>query len=1634
MKIRNIQEYIKQWSDSESLHLLGTDDEPFLSKLNGVETQLDAWIEGSASFANNAQEQLFYEFVQNAFDADADSLMFFMNESYLIILNNGVPFFTDPCSDKERDGQLYNFLAKGKSQKRNDNTKLGNFGQGSKLLYTLIADTGLRNTSELLNVSIKQKKRGPYLISWANDAQLQNFLLDRNQWEYGAFDDWENNMLVAKILMSYYPVAPGIDEDLFSKEELSNAISSFEKLVNPRRNINRLRQGTALIVPLGKGQYERINEPNNVKHVRERLGDFAAIQADKPQNKKHNLQHIYVFDEEVLLRKVNSIFLDDVNIEGNRVGYQIAFNPEFATAGTVNFYKALPIHETRYGLGFIIDSENFEVDDSRQRIQDKEKTAKILQIVFKKLKESIYDIIRNDASRWDYIYQSLLNTNIPDGEDYQYIRNLFNEFLLPILLTHVHTNTGVYMTKENVWHAIPECMASVIPLSQIGVAKNWIKQEDFQKLKSYHKIVIQSVNIKDVLNLADQNRLISWIKELAAEKYKDFFDLISPHIEKIEKRALRTNFGNVYSWADLVSTKNILFAIENSIFSYFDIYPKIEYFPIPLLLSDQYSKISYWTTIFGKIESNIAFYAADSAALNSACGLLREMYKADPNVFGQKVRNFSLLSNVHGERLPFRQLFVTRPQGTILYDEFVVKAPIPSNAMKEWFASEDCLWEWIKVNFERIKTLNDWSDCVDKYLYDIKSAYTQTKVHPLEEKKLDLYLDYNGEIISPYKALSNQGKLNNHEYELFTDLFSSISFVPTRFRNKLDEPYFSLSTNKISVEDCLTDDTMVSLVIVPILFKLKSSLLKGKFIKKNNDKYSFISFNGRNYLDVGIDNDIRKVYNGLNYHAIPEEIVTYVPDDYKEECAPNNKDLLLDAIKDSPNRAYLLPLVDKADSVVKESYFKYIKLNISKKLVEKDIEWRVIKYAITHPEWQDSVFEAILFNGDSLPDSIHGTTVECNGTQYDIYELIEDIKVSNEAIENFLALLPEPELFRQTFYVGDRVEQMDYDDVYRNIPPDTELTVKQLEYCFDYAIASNRTDLTLGLADESNLPAALTMIYERKFRNFNRLFAISGYDSTCQVFADKLILLKEEYLPNVLHNWLTEHQDAYMLMDDLMTVDTPLISVRKAVLSNQDIFITDIEESDVLDRTIQWLTSIDVQYDSQAYHTVIKLLNALPNTLSNIPLLRFTSVATITEGEEKKIVPILKLSSLFENRYYLNDAFEASRKFFIQHFVDSNEFYKWVTKHNICIFPHSEFLTDHKLNKKLRIEANQIAIESADCKEWSGILYEKWKESNPNYRILLSQTPIVISFTLTCCGEILYQEQIGNKEFGFKRTNDKGDNYVMVREASTTKQVMDNLKICKDEPSLDWFRPAYIELSDLLLNMIQEKQDVDAILSPTYSGGGGSTGGSARGNRGGNLQVPDNMLAAVRNMINNLTADELNAIDERWEDIRKALQTMDEEEPTSMVRATIGYIGEQIYDRYLTKRCIPHEYVAEHEGEYDFKVEQGEETVYVDVKTNLYSLEDGTAPFYIHKSQSAFMQTHPEAKFRIVRVSLKDINIEREYARIKKIYGAEAAPATDTKLQKECQKIADKYWRGASIDVFDAKSPEYGLSITKLKS
>lgn len=111
MNVRNISQYITKLCGKETLDLLGSNKELLLQKIYGQDPsrdQVKTVISDAASFASNAEEQLFYEFVQNAYDANADSLFFYANEKYLIVLNNGEPFYTDFDifeSETIRDGQ-----------------------------------------------------------------------------------------------------------------------------------------------------------------------------------------------------------------------------------------------------------------------------------------------------------------------------------------------------------------------------------------------------------------------------------------------------------------------------------------------------------------------------------------------------------------------------------------------------------------------------------------------------------------------------------------------------------------------------------------------------------------------------------------------------------------------------------------------------------------------------------------------------------------------------------------------------------------------------------------------------------------------------------------------------------------------------------------------------------------------------------------------------------------------------------------------------------------------------------------------------------------------------------------------------------------------------------------------------------------------------------------------------------------------------------------------------------------------------------------------------------------------------------------------------------------------------------------
>ena len=124
MKVRDIKQYrekilVKRDDIDYNTHCLGEKEEPLLKDFYGSGKNIDNIVGQISKFAKNTQTQIFYEFLQNADDAKASQAFFFFEENHFVVINNGLPFFTD-TPDNKRKGQLFSFLGKEKNDKYGD--------------------------------------------------------------------------------------------------------------------------------------------------------------------------------------------------------------------------------------------------------------------------------------------------------------------------------------------------------------------------------------------------------------------------------------------------------------------------------------------------------------------------------------------------------------------------------------------------------------------------------------------------------------------------------------------------------------------------------------------------------------------------------------------------------------------------------------------------------------------------------------------------------------------------------------------------------------------------------------------------------------------------------------------------------------------------------------------------------------------------------------------------------------------------------------------------------------------------------------------------------------------------------------------------------------------------------------------------------------------------------------------------------------------------------------------------------------------------------------------------------------------------------------------------------------------------
>lgn len=1674
MTIRDLSQYIKALCGEESLDLLGTNKELLLQKIYGQDPspdQVKSVISDAASFASNAEEQLFYEFVQNAYDASADSLFFYANENYLVVLNNGEPFYTDFDifdTDTLRDGQLYNFLAKGKSLKRSDITKLGKYGQGSKLLYTLLTEVSeSEENEELLIKTLYEEKKGPYLISWYDRRQLANLLQKQGVWTPAQGDDYKENILFAKILMSYYPIAPGTSEELFSTKEALDGIEAFDSLVDPRRNLNFLNRGTALIIPLGKGKYEKITSVANLERVKTRLGGFSSITKDQERNEGKTVDHIYVMGEEVEQHEVQSVFVE-FKVDDRPFYYHFAFNPIFAEKNFVNLFKGLPILETKLRLGFIIDSQKFDVDSSRQRISDKDKTKGQLIRAFKELVKDLREIKKTNPAKFDYIYKAIAATKYLEGEDFRFIKEAFQEVFVPFFEEFVLTSTGEYERKENVRSFAEEYK---VPLKEIGISKyKWI-DDTIKKDLHRHKVDVDVIDFSTLLSDADSTKLAAWVKSLTIHDYKDFNELCDSHKTESgvqDNKIFRSNKGNLYSYNELKSAANIYYPYEEGMK-----FGECEH--INEILSNV-DMTSYIVNLFEKIKTNIESFRLSDSTKDDAANLL-EWIATKSEYYISRIRGeILLLQNWHGIYDSFENILSERPNDTMLFDNYCVKGYVPEAVKKNsWLlnpakAKKSC-WQWLLSHWESLKQDEEWGENTHKYIADIKKVYKAIGTDAqgnTDKTEITLYLDEEGKPIPHLRAIvNNVSRLTEEEYNYMGEKVSHLRLLPYEYHKELMEAPFRVETVQSSniVNESLTADEK----LLRIFIKITDEYLRLYRTQENSGKYVITkTSSGYNYID-SVPSDLQSELLAANFYRIPDKVQEILQTEKSKYRFASNEMMLLKAIERLKNPIKLFPFVKQANANVVGSFFNYLKnINIDNRITKEDLKWQVIEFAAQRNtdenEYIETVFGLIRHKGSELPGSITQQYVKVGENEYDVYVLDVDYKKDNQTIDSFLKCLPsqtEVDYFKDHFYEGKEYE-VSTQHIFDTLKIQY-LSIEQLRFCIDYALTNDEDCDDLEIKKELSLTDALDMVLKNNFIGFDKHFKMEDVDFDEQVYAKHEILLKSEYLPDTLQKWIDTNPASLMLFKLLTTSSNPYIAVRQALLDNvaySDVAcFADAEHIGEIDDTIDWAIEekLTYKYLSERYNTMLAIIEKLPSDYTVMPFLRYTGDVAPVENEFETPKPLFTLERYQEGGSFLS-LYSWAGSQFQERLNGSKKLAKFIKDNIVYIYGDKELLFNHGFKKNPRWNV-QTSVDIKDFPEHDDPVYQIWKKSDESKGITIhtSEKPIMMNFNIMSSNASIFADKMHDSEFGYE----PGKRVVVQQPNKDGLSLMKT--IAKHIGSMDFFQQPFIALQSLYVDQWELLQQ-------------GTNGGDNEGNGKSNIDLTNSALTEeqaqeaidkisaetaekieqVNNITKQMNGEELDKLNEVAEPIKeliegldkedierlaekkdKILQMMDdlaeaEEEKESQVRQTIGFIGELIYSHYLENKKLVKNKDFIHAalkgvGEYDFEVKT--ENMFVDVKTTLYSLKDGTAPFYLHRSQNVFMQKHPDSKYHIVRISLIDLNLKKSYEELRDTYGKDANPMENRRLKKRCEDVAKRYWRGAKIEEFDALSPEYAIRI-----
>ncbi|MCA0387086.1 MAG: DUF4433 domain-containing protein [Bacteroidetes bacterium] len=616
-KIKQIQ------GDNRDEHFVGHSTEQsgekifgFFELFHGDKEDINKFIKPFLDLAPDSQAV--YEFLQNAYDAEAQIFAFLFNEDYLFVFNNGKKFSFEG---------IRSILNIGQSTKESK-SNVGKFGIGFKIVHRLLGESD--GQKELNNYS------GPVVFSWNKLDDLKelasfhdnlnvsistpNFTKSDPGKEYIETD---NNPWLFKILLTNFPL--GYQEEFRDLEyKMRERIFSEEELIQLSRLTNtyifesnkfdnsKLEEGTIVFLKLGPKKTKSILNDIATSTI---LSSLNFLNASQTGHKI--LEKIYLHSLDIVQStskyntKVFQITSVEAEYETVLADANEADKPELielmlqystdvkdvSLKSEPNLYLYFPMNEEHLQLNFVVHCNVFHNQSSRTGLDsDSPRNRKILRIFCEKLVNYLETLKSNDKQEYNKIFCAIIQSDKVESENKKWAVDLLYTPLLSYCKSNIPSSNGFYFSKDKIRVKITKL--NINP-SDFGVTSfEWFFFEDLElvsQARDLKKLGVSNAGLSDLLSVTDDiTQVNDWLLN-----HKEQLQVFCDELNDKQINKFDSNRSTTSLFRNLSNIKFLLFS-DGHLYSVVDIQTNQKLLPLTekyIHVNEVFKKLGYLTCI-----------------------------------------------------------------------------------------------------------------------------------------------------------------------------------------------------------------------------------------------------------------------------------------------------------------------------------------------------------------------------------------------------------------------------------------------------------------------------------------------------------------------------------------------------------------------------------------------------------------------------------------------------------------------------------------------------------------------------------------------------------------------------------------------------------------------------------------------------------------------------------------------------------------------------------------------------------------------------------------------------------------------------------------------------------------------------